>query len=271
MRIYLRYLGYSLLIIFALMGAFFFFGFWALKFGLFNSPGGIDGSDRYLVRENNNLVNYSWQETEEWLVLKTAIIKDEQKINLVADQAGVSPRLIVSMLVGEQMRLYNSEREVYKKVFAPLRILGVQSQFSWGVMGMKEATARRVEENLKNKNSDFYLGANYEKILDYPAGVNADSARFERLVDQKDHYYSYLYTALYLKQLMTQWEKSGYNISKRPEIIATLFNIGFDKSIPKDNPQVGGAEIEVSGENITFGGLAYQFYYSKELVEYFPR
>lgn len=270
MKIYFRYLGYFLVAIFFLMGVFFFFGFWALKFGLFNTAGIIDGSDRYLVRDKDNFIEPQWTKTEEWNVLKLAIAKDEQKINLVAKQTGVPARLIVAMLVGEQMRLYNSEREIFKKAFAPLRILGVQSQFSWGVMGMKEETAKKVEVNLKDKESAFYLGAKYEAMLDYPEGGDISANRFGRLVNEKDHYYAYLYTALYLKQLMTQWEKSGYNISQRPEIIATLFNLGFDKSVPKSNPQVGGAEIEISGRKYSFGTLAYEFYYSGELVEYFP-
>lgn len=271
MRTYFRYLGYFLTTIFALMGAFFFFGFWALKFGLFNSSGVIDGSDRYFVKDGDNFIDSPWLKTEEWSVLKSAIIKDEETINLVAKQVNFPARLIVAMLVGEQMRLYNSEREIYKKAFAPLRILGVQSQFSWGVMGMKEETAKRVEENLKDKESLFYLGPNYEHMLDYSSGLDIRAGRFERLVDEKNHYYSYLYTALYLKQLIIQWEKSGYDISQRPEIIATLFNIGFEKSIPKNDPQVGGAELEISGQKYSFGRLAYQFYYSGELAEYFPR
>lgn len=228
-----------------------------------------------LVSENQkfagNQVNaYSWLGTEEWLVLKEAITKDQAKINLVTKQTGVPARLIVTMLVGEQLRLYNSEREVYKQVFAPLRILGSQSQFSWGVMGMKEETAEKVELYLKDKQSPYYLGAKFENMLDYNKGQDPSAERFYRLTNDKDHYYSYLYTAIYLKQLLSQWAKAGHPIDDRPEIIATLFNLGFDKSVPKSEPQVGGSEITIAGEDYTFGNLAFQFYYSGELINYFP-
>ena len=76
MKIYFRYLGYFFVAIFFLMGVFFFFGFWALKFGLFNTPGIIDGSDRYLVRDKDNFIEPQWTKTEEWNVLKLAIAKD---------------------------------------------------------------------------------------------------------------------------------------------------------------------------------------------------
>ena len=136
-------------------------------------------------------------------------------------------------------------------------------------MGMKEETAKKIETHLKDKNSPFYLGVNYEDLLDFKTD-DISSERFNRLIDSKNHRYSYLYAAIFLKQIMHQWELLGYNISNRPEVLATLFNLGFEKSIPKAEPQVGGAEIEVGGEKYSFGGLAFQFYYSDELLDYFP-
>ena len=69
---------------------------------------------------------------------------------------------------------------------------------------------------------------------------------------------------------MHQWENSGYNINDRPEVLATLFNIGFYKSAPKENPEVGGSTITINDRDYTFGGLAYEFYYSGELSGFFP-
>lgn len=212
---------------------------------------------------------YPWQASEEWLALKPAIVKDSQDIIKASEKAGIKPRLMVSMLVVEQLRLFNSEREVFKQVFQPLKILGNQSQFSWGVMGLKEETAKEVEVHLVDRNSPYYLGAEKENLLKFSRGDSA-SERFERLVDEHEHYYSYLYASLLIKQLTAQWEKAGFAINDRPEIIATLFNLGFSKSTPKANPQVGGAEIEIGGRKYTFGSLAYEFYYSGELAEEFP-
>lgn len=55
----------------------------------------------------------------------------------------------------------------------------------------------------------------------------SDAERIQRLTNEKDHYYSYLYAAIYMKELMTGWKKSGFDISDRPEIVATLYNIIF--------------------------------------------
>jgi len=213
-----------------------------------------------------------WRALPEWQTLREAIVKDAEVINLAAQKAGGDARLLVSVLTVEQLRLFTSEREVFKQIFQPLKILGTQSKFSWGVMGMKEETAEMVENNLKDKNSPFYLGPQFENLLDFSAteATDKESARFLRLTDQHDHSYAYLYAALFLKQIMAQWEKAGYNIDDRPEILATLFNLGFTKSAPKAEPAAGGAEIEIGGKAYSFGGLAFQFYYSGELANDFP-
>ncbi|MEI6420555.1 MAG: hypothetical protein WCO30_02875 [bacterium] len=91
-----------------------------------------------------------------------------------------------------------------------------------------------------------------------------------RITDEHDHYFAYLYAALFNKQIITEWQKAGFDISNRPEILATLYNIGFSHSEPKDDPQIGGAEIDISGKTYSFGGLAYEFYYSGELLNELP-
>lgn len=269
-------------------------GYFAIKFGLTNTKGVID--DRFIASPNptnsSTLPTYNfddqnrpiiassspWIKSEEWQVLKEAIIKDKLLINQVASLTDVSPRLIAAQLVVEQLRLFTSEREVYKQIFAPLKILGNQSQFSWGVVGLKEHTAKQIEVNLKDTTSPFYLGPRYENLLDFDPSTssgqatNIDAERFNRIANTdmgRDHYYAYLYTALYLKQIEKQWERAGYPITNRPEILSTLYNIGFNNSKPNSNPQAGGAEIEIAGTTYSFGGLAYEFYYSEELLKEF--
>ena len=67
-----------------------------------------------------------------------------------------------------------------------------------------------------------------------------------------------------------QWDRSGFPVGDRPEILATLYNIGYEASVPKENPVVGGSGINIKGTPYTFGAVAYEFYYSGELFELFP-
>jgi hypothetical protein len=212
---------------------------------------------------------FEWMNIPEWKDFKLAVAKDKPLIDSVAKVTGVEPRLIVSMLVGEQIRLFNSNREAYKKWIGPLKILSVETTFSLGVTGIKVPTAQTIEKNLKDNTSIFYLGKQYENLLDFRTG-NVAQERFNRLTSYKNHYYSYLYAALNVKQINMQWKRSGFPINERPEILATLYNIGYEVSVPKENPVVGGSGINIKGKKYSFGAVAYEFYYSGELYDLFP-
>ena len=217
-------------------------------------------------QQNPNVI--PWMATEEWAALKPAILKDKVLIDSAAHITGVDPRLIVGCLVGEQMRLFNSKREIYKTYLAPRAILSVQSQFSLGVNGIKDFTAMKVERNLKDPNSEYYMGPEYEHILDFHTADHTNE-RINRLVDYHNHLYSYIYTGCILHQTMMQWKRAGYDISNRPDILFTLFNVGFSQSQPKPDPVCGGSHITINGKVYTFGAIGFDFYYSGELAEDF--
>ncbi len=212
---------------------------------------------------------YEWMNIAEWQTFKEAVVKDRKLIDSVARQTGVEGRLIVACLVGEQIRLFNSNREAYKKWIGPLKVLSVESQFSFGVTGIKEHTAQKIERLLKDRTSEYYLGEQYEHLLNF-SSADPTAERINRLTDFHHHYYSYLYAAIFLKQVKKQWEKAGFPIDNRPEILATLFNVGFPQSHPKNNPKVGGSTIKIYDKAYSFGAISYQFYYSGELFDAFP-
>lgn len=212
----------------------------------------------------------AWQESPEWQIVRDALIKDKDVIYKVSYNLDIAPRYVIMPVIAEQMRYFNTDRELFKNVFAPLKILGNLTQFSWGVSGIKEATAIQIENNLKNKNSPYYLGENFENLLDFKT-LDISQERFARITDKHDRYYAYLYAAIYEKQIMRQWAGSGYPLDDKPGVIATLFNIGFSHSDPNPNPQMGGTAISIGGKLYSFGSLGDSFYYSSELLDEFPR
>jgi hypothetical protein len=122
-------------------------------------------------------------------------------------------------------------------------------------------------------------------LLDYPdtgsttpvvvasttASSTASDALFTRLTDQHNHYYNYLYAGLMMKEIETQWQNAGFPIANNVGVVATLYNIGFENSVPKADPNVGGAAIVINGVTYSFGGLAQQFYSSNLLTSLFPQ
>ncbi len=210
-----------------------------------------------------------WMDGPEWPALRDAITRDTALIREAGRLTGVEPRLIVGCLIGEQIRLFNSKREMFKKYLGPVKVLSVQSQFSYGVNGIKDFTAEAVEQHLKDPTSEYYMGAAYEHLLDFETDDHV-TERYNRLVDYRNHLYSYIYTGCILHQTMLQWRRAGYDISDRPDILFTLFNVGFSQSVPKPNPVAGGSHIKVGDRDYTFGAIGFDFYYSGEMADAFP-
>lgn len=225
----------------------------------------------------SNLSVFDWTNIMEWKYFKEAVAKDKRYIDSAAKVAGVEARYIVACLVGEQVRLFNSRRERFKNFVAPLKSLALETNHSYGVTGIKENTAKNIEFYLVDSTSKYYLGKKYKHALDYDSTVNysnkdndTNSVRIQRLVQYKNHYYSYLYAAFFIKQIRMQWQRAGFPIDDRPEIFASLFNLGFVKSVPKKNPSVGGSNFKIRDQQYTFGSVAYEFYYSGEMSDLFP-
>lgn len=225
----------------------------------------------------SNLSAFDWMNVVEWKYFKEAVRKDRKYIDSAGRVAGVEPRYIVACLVGEQVRLFNSRRERFKNFIAPLKTLALETNHSYGVTGIKENTAIKIENYLRDSTSRYYLGKKYEQVLDYDSTMNysnrhndTNSVRIQRLVQYSNHYYSYLYAALFIKQIKMQWERAGFPIADRPEILASLFNLGYVKSVPKKNPAVGGSNFKIRDKEYTFGSVAYEFYFSGEMSDMFP-
>lgn len=226
---------------------------------------------------NKGLSVFEWMNIAEWQDFKQAVAKDKPYIDSVAKITGVEPRLIVACLVGEQIRLFNSSRESYKRYMGPLKMLALENHLSYGVTGIKNNTAINIENFAKDPKSPFYPGKAFEHLLDFDSTVNYKyngndtlDLRLQRLVQFNNHYYSYLYTAVFLREIKAQWDKAGYPIGDRPEILASLFNLGFQKSKPKKNPAVGGSVYKIHNVDYTFGSVAYEFFYSGEMSDIFP-
>ncbi len=213
---------------------------------------------------------YNWADTDQWNLMKEVFTRDQEVIKKAAKDANISPRFILSGVIGEQFRFFNNRRESFKSYFEPLKILASLSNTSFGIAGLKPKTVGIIENNLKDQTSKFYLGPDLEHIVDYNINADVESERMSRITNSKDPYYSYLYVGLFMKEIISQWEKEGFDLKNRPEILATLYNLGFYFSIPKDNPEVGGAVININNVDYTFGDIAYEFYYSGELSDIYP-
>lgn len=222
---------------------------------------------------------YAWSNYKAWKQFCNALKSDKNAIDSVSRLTGVESRIIILCVVAEQLRMFNSGREKFKNFVYPYSRLILPTNRGYGVSGILEHTALRIEKTLFNRNDPFYPGDYFRNILNvrdsFPE-LKRDTIKshrhttIQRLIKGGDHYYSYLYTALLLRQFQSHWEKAGFSLSNRPEILGTLFNLGYQKSKPKKNPSTGGSSFRIGDKSYTFGGLCYEFYYSGELQKEFP-
>lgn len=273
---------------FAGVGLLFALVFLGMQFGVFNVPGSNDARDAFFLRfaapalvqkveverapcDDADLSVCEWNTTPQWEVVKQGLLKDQVLIKRVALETGVSTRLIAAVVIPEQIRFFTAEREIFKRYFEPLKILGSLSQFSLGVSGIKQETALQIEQYASDPTSPFYPGDEISALLAYNTSGDHNGELYARLTNEKDHYYSYLYTAVFIKEIQSQWLRAGFNLTNTPGAVITLFNIGFEKSHPNAAPQTAGAPISVGGKTYTFGELGEKFYLSEEIVSEFPR
>lgn len=282
MKVFLRYIFFGTVAFFALVGVLFSAVFVGMRFGIFNVAGSIAERNQFFAPATTTPVDAtvctdvtqhvcSWTQTPQWAAIKGGLIKDKDIIARVSEETGVSGRMLAAVVVPEQTRFFTAEREVFKSYFEPLKILGSLTQFSLGVSGIKEETAKMIELYAASTTSPFFPGEGMSELIAYPPTVDHDSELYARLTNSKDHYYSYLYTALYIKEVEAQWQKAGFEISRNPNVVVTLFNLGFNKSQPNINPSAGGAPITSGGTVYTYGELGTDFYNSDELIDIFPK
>lgn len=294
-RRFFKWILIGIILSFALIGMATTAVFVGMQYGLFNVRGSIVERNAFfgriptvatttngtveIVEETNGCKPplsqkepCEWNETIYWGVVKGGLEKDAAIINRVAAETGVSARMIAAAVVPEQTRFFTDNRDVFKRYFEPLKLLGTMSKFSLGVSGIKQETAVRIEEYANSSTSHWYPGDGVATLISYTESEmpNKDNSLFLRLTDEKNHYYSYLYTAIFLKEIETQWKAAGYDVSDRPDVLVTLFNLGFDASVPKANPQVAGARVTAGGQSYSFGYLGTLFYESEEMRDLFP-
>jgi len=278
----LKWIGIAAVAVFALIGLTFTAVFVGMHFGIFNVRGSIADRNAFFTGTSTDASSSdpcidasksqcAWDQTPEWTVIDAGLLKDQSIIAQVSGETGVSERMIAAVVIPEQIRFFTSNREVFKSVFEPLKILGSLSQFSLGVSGIKQDTAVQIEDYANDPSSPFYPGPGIASTIAYAPGTVHDTELFNRLTDDKNHYYSYLYTAIYIKEIESQWKAAGYDVSQNPGAITTLFNIGFGGSHPNADPMAGGAPITTGGMTYSYGDLGTAFYDSTELADAFPK
>jgi hypothetical protein len=208
--------------------------------------------------------NFTADEEFQYLFSKIYVDEDNMyrdHIQSVATLFGIDPNIMRAAIMTEQIRWFYTYRWYIKNIIKSNKFIMVMSQMSYGIWGIKEATAMRIEEYFYTNYPDIY--STYFIYPEWYLPTQYTNARISRLTQTNDFYYQILYIWGLIKMILDNWTNAGVDIASKPGIILTLYNFG-DKEVNPD-PQVGGAEIEINGTNYSFGALGMILYYIMEV------
>jgi len=121
-----------------------------------------------------------------------------------------------------------------KALDTPTALKGYNS--SIGFCQVKMKTAYWIEVQLSDSTSEFYPGKQYQNIL--PVSKSPREIITKLQIDSLN----ICYAAAYLKIIQNYWQKAGFSIKNRPDILGTLYSTGlFNRKgkirRPNANPQ----------------------------------
>jgi hypothetical protein len=209
-------------------------------------------SDSSLARSRSSRP-FEWTQSALWDSTRIALENDIPMIREAARRMGLSPRLVALPALCEHLRRAESFRETYKRLFTRFIPMG---NLSMGVTGIKPESLERLLP--------------WCDSVDLPLLDSIPLDTLRKRLQSQDHSWSYLYAALYMKCVLRQWREAGVDLSNRPEIVMTIYNLGLNHCPPRPNPLAGGAVFQIDGMEHSFGSFSREFYWSGQMYPMLP-
>ena len=152
-------------------------------------------------------------------------------IQAAAQKLDINPCYLSAVIEVERTLNYDWSDDAWD---IPLAQLGKNSSIGFAQVKLK--TAYFIERQLHDTDSLFYLGKSYENVLQLSQSVN------ELIGKLKDDTTNILYAGVYLKLMIIRWQKAGFPIAQRPDILGTLYSTGLfyndgTERTPNANPK----------------------------------
>lgn len=128
----------------------------------------------------------------------------------------ITPQYLKAIVFVERILNYDWSDDALDVIFA-----SAGRNSSIGFCQVKIKTAYWIEKQLTDSTSSFFAGKEYSDLLtvsDSPAEL------MRKLVNDS---LNILYAAGYLRIIQTYWEKAGFPINDRPDILGTLYSTGM--------------------------------------------
>lgn len=167
-------------------------------------------------------------------------IKEQQLfIKNAASKFNVNPQHLSAIIYTERTLNYDWTDEALD-----IAIAKAGKNSSMGFCQVKLKTAYFIERQLHNSNSLFYLGKQYKNLLFVSQNV---TELIDKLMDKQLNIF---YAAAYLKIMQIRWEKAGYPIDKRPDILGTLYSTGLYNNDGTEREPNSNPKANTFGKNV---------------------
>ena len=154
---------------------------------------------------------------------------------------------LAAIIYTERTQNYDWTDEAFDEAIARV---GQNSSIGFSQVKMK--TAYFIERQLSDSITGFYCGKKYKNVL------QVSETPFQIIEKLKIDSLNILYAAAYLKIIQSFWQKRGYSIDNKPEIIGSLYQLGLfhpDGKVrePHFNPKPNKFGEKVKESLIYFG------------------
>lgn len=164
-------------------------------------------------------------------------------ISYWSKKLNIDPDLVMACVLGEQIRIANKwARWNLKDIvnWMTPRLLRSYNT-SLGIGGIKLTTAKDIKKNTIDYGMWEYVK---DDVLTSSWLADNDALNAK-------------YATFLVYNIMTRWIEDWHNISDKPWVICTLYNMWNAKEkAPHANPLIGGSVIRVGKKNFVYGWLA---------------
>ena len=167
-----------------------------------------------------------------------------------AEKLWIDYQLVLSSLLWEQIRIASKglRGDLKDIILHSTPTLFRSYNVSLGVGGIKISTAKKVARDAKRYG--------YGDIFWATSGQDLTA-----LLTTSD-YWQAIYPTYLVKNILTRWQLSGYDISHNPGVVGTLYNMGnSEDKIPHKNPQIWWSVIPIGNHKYVYWWISMWIYW----------
>ncbi len=172
----------------------------------------------------------------------TTLVKLQQRAELIEKASkifDVNSKILTAIIYTERTLNYTWEDDALDNLLA---VAGLNS--SIGFCQVKLKTAYWIEVQLNDANSVYFPSKKYKGKL------SLSNSPKEIITKLENDSLNIMYASAYLRIIMSRWEKGGFPIDNRADILGTLYSTGLFKRDGTERKPNGNPKANEFGKKV---------------------